>query len=128
MTVCKRPRQVEFENIQLRGEHVAEFSYRPTACKKAYRVVVVWKDLDVLRGQQWLFDDTRCFFYITNKHRRDKKSVLTMDFATFRNAFINIPTQIITTGRKIVCRILSWNPWQPVFFRMLDRINTPLRC
>ena len=47
-------------------EHVAEFRYRPAKCKKDYRVVVVWKELDVYRGQQKLFDDARCFFYITN--------------------------------------------------------------
>jgi len=47
-------------------EHVAEFRYRPVKCKKDYRVVAVWKELDVYRGQKKLFDDTRCFFYITN--------------------------------------------------------------
>ena len=35
-----------------------------------------------------------------------------MDFATFRNAMINIPAQIVRTGRKIVYRLLAWNPWQ----------------
>ena len=51
-----------------------------------------------------------------------------MDFATFRNALINIPAQIIRTGGKIVYRILGWNPWQPVFFRLLDQLRQPLRC
>ena len=45
---------------------MAEFDYQPTKCKKTYRVVVVWKDLEVTKGQTVLFDDTRCFFYITN--------------------------------------------------------------
>jgi hypothetical protein len=56
----------EFEDIRLVKEHVAEFRYRPAKCKKEYRVVVVWKELDVYRGQKRLFDDSRCFFYITN--------------------------------------------------------------
>ena len=56
----------EFENIRLVQEHVAEFSYRPTKCQKDYRVIVVWKDLDVMQGQRKLFDKDRCFFYITN--------------------------------------------------------------
>ena len=56
----------EFENIRLMDEHVAEFSYRPTKCRKTYRVVVVWKDLEVSQGQKKLFDKDRCFFYITN--------------------------------------------------------------
>jgi hypothetical protein len=56
----------EFEDIRLVREYVAEFRYRPVKCRKSYRVVVVWKDLEVHRGQQKLFDDCRCFFYITN--------------------------------------------------------------
>ena len=45
---------------------LAEFGYRPTKCSKTYRVIVVWKDLEVYQGQGKLFDDVRCFFYITN--------------------------------------------------------------
>ena len=56
----------QFTDIRLLKEHVAEFPYRPTKCKKDYRVVVVWKELDVYRGQKRLFDDARCFFYLTN--------------------------------------------------------------
>jgi hypothetical protein len=39
----------EFENIRLRGEYVADFPYRPAKCRKTYRVVVVWKELEVAR-------------------------------------------------------------------------------
>jgi hypothetical protein len=56
----------EFEDIRLVNEYVAEFRYRPGKCRKTYRVVVVWKDLEVHQGQKKLFDDSRCFFYITN--------------------------------------------------------------
>ena len=56
----------EFTDIRLVKEYVAEFSYRPVACKRDHRVVVVWKDLEVHKGQAKLFDDVRCFFYITN--------------------------------------------------------------
>ena len=42
----------EFENIKLVKEHVAEFDYSPTKCHKTYRVVVVWKDLEVKQGQR----------------------------------------------------------------------------
>ena len=56
-----------FEVIELNGESVSEFEYRPAKCKRAYRMVVVRKDLSVKRGQQHLFDDIRYFFYITNR-------------------------------------------------------------
>ncbi len=59
-------RERGFKNIRLKSEDVAEFPYRPVACKKTYRVVVVRKNLSVEKGEQVLFDDIRYFFYITN--------------------------------------------------------------
>jgi hypothetical protein len=186
-----------FKNIRLVSEDVAECDYRPTACHKSYRLIVVRKNLSVEKGEQVLFDDYRYFFYLTNdrtstaaaivflandrcnqenlhaqrkhgvcalqapvdnlvsngaymvmtalawnlkawlalqlpeqpgrwaeRHRSEKQTVLTMEFKTFVNAFLRLPCQIIRTSRKLVYRLLSWNPWQHVFFRMLD----VLRC
>jgi hypothetical protein len=190
----------EFQDIRLVKEHVAEFPYRPAKCRKEYRVVVVWKELEVYQGQKKLFDDTRCFFYITNdwetpaeeivfdangrcnqenllsqlksgvrsltapvdnllsnwaymvmgslawslkawaalvlpeqgrwqeRHREEKRKLLRMDFTTFRHAMMKVPAQILRTGRKIVFRFLAWNPWQHVFFRLLEQLHQPLRC
>ena len=190
----------QFEDIRLAKEYVAEFHYRPTLCKKTYRVVVVWKDLEVYKGQQKLFDKDRCFFYISNdeelsaeeivfqanarcnqenllqqlksgvrsltapvddllsnwaymvmgslawslkawaalmlpeggrwqeRHGEEKRKLLRMDFATFRQAMMNIPAQIVSAGRRIIYRFLAWNPWQHVFFRLLDQLGQPLRC
>ena len=66
----------QFETIRLRGEYVAEFSYRPTKCNKDYRVVVVWKDLEITKGQLKLFDDSKCFFYITNDWDRPAAEIV----------------------------------------------------
>ena len=192
--------QRQFEDIRLAKEYVAEFIYRPAKCRKHYRVSVVRKELEVYRGQQKLFDDSRCFFYINNawelteeevvweangrcnqenllgqlksgvrslsapvdnllsnwaymamaslawslkawsalllpeegrwgeRHQEEKQKLLRMDFSTFRRAWMQVPAQILRTGRKIVCRLLAWNPWQHVFFRLLDQIALPLRC
>ena len=181
-------------------EYVAEFCYSPTKCRKTYRMVVVWKDLEIRKGQRKLFDTERCFFYITNdwdasaaeivadangrcnqentiqqhkngvhaltapldnlvsnwaymviaslawslkawsalllpeqgrwskKHREEKRRLLRMDFSTYRNAWMNIPAQIIRQGGRLIYRFLSWNPWQACFFRLLDVLNQPLRC
>jgi len=62
-------RERAFKNIRLESEHVAEFDYSPTKCKKTYRMVVVRKNLSVEKGDRKLFDDVRYFFYITT--RRD---------------------------------------------------------
>jgi hypothetical protein len=192
--------QRQFEDIRLAKEYVAKFTYRPAKCRNNYSVVVVWKDLEVYQGQKKLFDDSVCFFYITNtwgmdsedvvfgandrcdqenllqqlksgvrslsapvdnlvsnwaymvmaslawslkawaalmlpeegrweeKHREEKRKLLRMDFTTFRRALMNIPAQIIRTAGKILYRLLAWNPWQHVFFRLLDQLRQPLRC
>ena len=62
------------------------------------------------------------------KRSAEKRTLLRMDFVTFRNAIINMPAQIIRGSRRIVYRLLSWNRWQPVFFRLLDQLRLPLRC
>jgi hypothetical protein len=56
----------EFKNIRLQSEQVTEFEYRPTHCRKSYRMVVVRKNLSVERGEWHLFDEIRYHFYITN--------------------------------------------------------------
>lgn len=69
-----RPENVKERIVEERGykklilmeEHVAEFSYRPVACERTYRMVVVRKRIRVKAGQQHLFDEDRYFFYITN--------------------------------------------------------------
>src|SRR5271168_2637805 len=57
----------QFENQRLRSEEVAEFNYRPTACRKTYRMVVVKKNISVEKGEKLLFDRIVYFFYITNE-------------------------------------------------------------
>jgi hypothetical protein len=59
-------RQREYKNITLEGESVAEMDYRPVACRKTYRLVVLRKDLTVVNGQPKLYQDYRYFFYLTN--------------------------------------------------------------
>jgi hypothetical protein len=59
-------RRRQFATLKLLGEEVAEFEYGPVACGKAYRVIVLRKKLVVEKGQLWLFEPDRFFFYITN--------------------------------------------------------------
>ena len=62
------------------------------------------------------------------KHREQKRRVLTMEFKRFVNAFVRVPCQIVRSGRRIVYRLLAWNPWQEVFVRGLAALGCPLRC
>jgi hypothetical protein len=58
------------------------------------------------------------------KYQSDKLWVLGIEFKTFVNAFVRLPTQIVRTGHKVVYRLLSWNPFQAIFFRLVS----VLRC
>jgi hypothetical protein len=65
-----------FKNLRLFSEMVAEFDYRPTACTKTYRMVVLCKNLTVSRGEDLLFDELRYFFYLTNDRPSPAKEVI----------------------------------------------------
>jgi Transposase DDE domain group 1 len=58
------------------------------------------------------------------RQRQEKETVLHMEFKTFINAFMRLPSQILRTSRCLIYRLLSWNPWNGMFFRVVDQ----LRC
>jgi hypothetical protein len=192
-------REREFENVRLLSEDVAYFPYQPNACAKAYRMVVVRKNLTVEKGDSALFDDVRYFFYITNdwqatadevvflandrcdqenliaqlkngvkalrmpvdnlesnwaymimaslawtlkawfalllpetgrwqaKYREEKRRLLRMEFKGFVNLLLRMPVQVIRAGRRVIFRLLSWNPWQHVLLRAVDHLHA-IRC
>ena len=184
-----------FETLRLQSEEVAEFTYRPTACRKSYRMVVVRKNITKEKGALALFDEVRYFFYITNErkasadeivfsandrcnqenliaqlkggvralqapvdslesnwaymvitalawnlkawwalslpappgrwqelHGEQKQWVLKLEFRTFLHAFVLLPCQIVKTGRRLIYRLLSWNPHLAIFFRLIHRL------
>jgi hypothetical protein len=61
-------RERQYKTLRLQAEDVAEFRYRPHACRHEYRMIVVRKDILTTKGDQVLFDECRYryFFYITN--------------------------------------------------------------
>jgi hypothetical protein len=189
-----------FKTIHLLEEMIAEFDYRPVACKKSYRMIVLRKRLATDQGQMRLFEEYRYFFYITNdremsaeevvfsandrcdqenliaqlkngvhalkapvndlvsnwaymvmaslawslkawsallvpvsarhaaKHQAEKRTLLRMEFATYCAAFIEMPCQIVRGGRQLIYRMLSWNPWQGVFLRLVERLQGSWLC
>jgi hypothetical protein len=189
-----------FETIHLLEEKVAEFDYRPVACQKSYRVVVVRKRLGIERRGEFVREEIRYFFYITNdrtttadqlalqangrcdqenliaqlhngvhalkapvdnlvsnwaymvmaalawslkawaallvpvtprhaeQHQSQKRTWLRMEFATFRAAVIEMPCQIIRTGGRLIYRLLSWTPWQGMFLRLVERLQSCWLC
>jgi len=56
------------------------------------------------------------------RHNEQRRRLLTIDFRTFLAAFINIPCQIVTGGRRVRWRILAYNQWLGALFRLLDAL------
>jgi hypothetical protein len=189
-----------FKNLVAQWEDVAEFDYRPVACKKTYRIIVLRKKIAVKMGQDTLWDEYRYFFFITNdretpatelvllandrcnqenlieqlkngvhalrspldnlhsnwaymvmcslawtlkawmglclpvagrhrkKHEKQKQEIVKMEFKRFLNTLMRLPCQIVRTGRKIIFRLLSWNPWVNVLLRAAKAFAQPLIC
>jgi hypothetical protein len=61
------------------------------------------------------------------RYAAEKAAVLRMEFKAFLHAFMLIPVQVVRTSRRLVFRLLAWNPWQAVFLRGVDRLHQPLR-
>ena len=61
------------------------------------------------------------------RYAAEKAAVLRMEFKAFLNAFILIPVQVVRTSRRLVFRLLAWNPWQAVFLRGFDQLREPLQ-
>ena len=55
-----------FEQIETVHEDVASFPYRPTSCKKIYRMIVLRKQLEITQGGEWRRDEIVYFFYVTD--------------------------------------------------------------
>ena len=55
-----------------------------------------------------------------SRHRKERETLLRMEFRAFVSAITNIPAQILRTGRRLIFRLLSWNPWETILFRFLD--------
>jgi hypothetical protein len=62
------------------------------------------------------------------RHKEQKRSIVRMEFKTFLGAMMRLPAQIVRTGRRIVYRLMSWNPWTGCLLRLAEALRRPLRC
>jgi hypothetical protein len=63
-----------------------------------------------------------------DRHRDEGRSIVRMEFATFVNGLMRLPCQIVKSGRRIIHRLLSWNPWASPLLRLAEAMRHPLRC
>jgi Transposase DDE domain group 1 len=52
------------------------------------------------------------------RQQAEKQRVLRLEFKRFAQAFIRIPCLIVRSGRRLLYRILAWNPHLPTFYRL----------
>jgi hypothetical protein len=177
-------RRKGYKNIRLVAEHTAEFDYRPLACQKDYRVVVLRKDLVIEKKGEEVERETRYFFYITNQRQHSaaevvyfandrcnqenlieqlkngvkglrlpvntlegngaymviaalawslkawlallqpsgehRQSLLRMEFKKFLAVWMLLPCQILSSGRRLIYRVLAYNEWVGVLLRSVE--------
>jgi hypothetical protein len=125
----KRPENVKdqvvkkrkFKKIQTESEYLAEFSYQPVKCEKTYRMIVLKKNLEVIKGEVPLFDDVRYFFYITNDEISSPREIVEFyrdradhenDIEQLKNGAraIQAPSDNLTSNwAYMVIASLAWN-------------------
>jgi hypothetical protein len=62
------------------------------------------------------------------RHRQQGRALVRMEFKRFAAALIHLPCQIVKTGRRIVYRLLAWNPWAGALIRLGQAMRLPMRC
>ncbi len=60
------------------------------------------------------------------KRRADKQRIIRMDFSTFRQSLIQIPTQIVRSGRRLIDRLLTWTPSLETLSHVHECVSRPL--
>jgi hypothetical protein len=176
-----------YSNMILVSEQVAEFSYRPGACQRDYRIVVLRKNLRIEASGIHVRDEVRYFFDITNEEvwtlaeivafandrgnqenliaqlksgvqalrlpvktlvsnwaymvigalawsfkawlallqpqAEHRQALLMMEFKKFLQELMLLPCQILRAGRRLIYRLLQWNPWVAVLVRSVEVIR-----
>lgn len=65
----------------------------------------------------------KAWFALMIRNRKRGREILKMEFRRFLHAVIWLPCQIIRQGRRIVYKILGYNPWMSDFFSAWERIR-----
>jgi hypothetical protein len=63
-----------------------------------------------------------------SQHKTQKEEIMRMHAKRFINTIIRVPCQIVRSGRRVIYRLLSWNPWQSALLRVADAMRHPLQC
>lgn len=62
------------------------------------------------------------------RYQRERREIVKMEFKQFVTNLIRLPCQIIRTGRRLIYRLLSYNPWQRALLRGAAAWRTRTQC
>jgi len=65
---------------------------------------------------------------LRQRHAQEKQDIVRMEFKRFVASVIRLPCQIVRTGRRLVYRLLSYNPWQSALLRGVASWRTKTQC
>jgi hypothetical protein len=110
-----------YTNKILKGESVSEFDYQPGKSDKAYRMVVLRKNISVMKGEALLIDEIVYFFYVTNKRSESKEQIVGLAngrcdqeniIEQAKNGVnaMRLPVQdLVSNWAYMVMALLAWN-------------------
>ena len=53
----------------------------------------------------------------------ERRQLLTMEFRKFLDEVVLLPCQVVRTGRRLIYRLLQWNPWVNVLCRVSELLR-----
>ena len=62
-------------------------------------------------------------YRMSHEQKLSRRDILRMEFKRFLVNFIQIPCQIVATGRRLICRILTYSRHLETFLATFDHIR-----
>lgn len=62
------------------------------------------------------------------RYQRERRDIVKMEFKQFATHLIRLPCRIVRGGRRLIYRLLSYNPWQSALLRGVAAWRTRTQC
>jgi hypothetical protein len=62
------------------------------------------------------------------RYEQERRQIVTMEFKRFVTSVVRLPCQIVRSGRRLIYRMLNYNPWQGALLRGVAAWRTRTLC